>query len=124
VKVLSKVLSISMWPDLADPPNHIFFQISNTGCHWEFSPTTWQSPIWPHHPLLCQPDMSVPRHPMNAMSSCHINVWTVWTATWRNPTGPRIDPEVKMVGIILRMEICIKMYKHGLILLVLNMKNV
>jgi hypothetical protein len=53
-----------------------FFQILDTGCHWTFAHchvashnwATWQPPIRPCHPLLCQPTMSVPCHCTDTMS--------------------------------------------------------
>jgi hypothetical protein len=84
----------------------IFFQISDTGCHWAFAHchvsatdwATWNPPIWPCHPLLCQPTMSVPCHRTDATSlphTCHI---IVRISMWKNLISPRIGPEVPNLG--------------------------
>jgi hypothetical protein len=111
-----------LWPDLAWSrqiwrTRQILFFFLN---FWirvvigHFPTATWQPmtgphgpPIRPRHPLHRQPAMSVPHHRTDATSlpthhattsPCHVTVQTVQTATWKNPTGPRIGPEVPNMG--------------------------
>jgi hypothetical protein len=62
-----------------------------------FPPATWQPLIGPCGGLsLGHVVLFHASH--HAMSSCHVSVQTVWTATWHDPIGPRIDPKMPKLG--------------------------
>jgi hypothetical protein len=79
-----------------------FFQILDTGCHWEFAhchmaashSATSSTTLSTYHVSAT----SSYRRYFIANSPYHVTIQTVWTSTWKNPIGPWIDPKVPKMG--------------------------